>query len=186
MRLFAALPVPESATRPVDSALESLRRELPAAKWVDPPLWHVTLAFFGEVEPEAVARLARSLAAATGTEAPFEARLEGLGAFPPRGRVRVVWLGFEPGEPAARVAAAVREAARRQAVRFDDKTFAPHVTVARARRPWPETTRRRLEAFDAPGKPFRVGRVALVSSRLGSSGPRYETVAEASLGGEAA
>lgn len=186
MRLFAAVPVPAAARRGPASSLGALRPELPDAKWVAQELWHLTLAFFGEVADETLDRLARALRDEVVAVRPFEARLEGLGAFPPRGRVRVVWLGLEPSQAVAGLARAVREAASREAVAFDGKAFASHVTVARARRPWPESARSRLAEVDAAGEPFRVDRIALVSSRLGPAGPSYETVAEALLAGGAA
>ncbi|NED21392.1 RNA 2',3'-cyclic phosphodiesterase, partial [Streptomyces sp. SID9913] len=92
MRLFAAVLPPEDVTRELAAEVERLRA-LPGAdalRWTGRPGWHLTLAFYGEVEdvlvPDLDARLAR---AASRTE-PFELALGGGGRF---GRGRALWTG---------------------------------------------------------------------------------------------
>lgn len=187
MRLFAAVELPEAARRRIAAHAAGERAGLPPAGWVRAEAIHLTLAFFGEVEAERAAGLAAALRAGAGTQAPFEARLAGAGGFPPRGPVRVVWLGVEPAAALGALAEAVRTAAAAASFAFDDKPFAPHVTLARCRNPWPAPLRERLERLAPPAaEAWPVRRAVLVESELAPGGPRYRTLAELPLAEAAA
>ena len=186
MRLFAAVELPAEARREIEDRVAHERGRLPAASWVRAENLHLTLAFFGEVAESALRELTASLAAATAPLAPIAARLAGAGGFPPRGPVRVVWLGVEPVESLARLAQAIREAAARAGAPADDKPFQSHVTLARCRRPWPPAARERLPAL-APSEPIalEIGAAALIASELAPGGSRYTRLAALGLGGAA-
>ena len=187
MRLFAAVELPEPARRLVLAHVGGVRRDLPSAARVRAEALHLTLVFFGDVATESAGGLAAALAAGARSCAQFTARLAGAGGFPPRGPVRVAWLGVEPAEALGALAAAVRAAAAAAGFAFDAKPFAPHVTLARCRSPWPAPWRDRLARL-APEEPvaWPVRRALLVESALAPGGARYSTVAELPLAGEAA
>jgi 2'-5' RNA ligase len=187
VRLFAAVELPEPARRSVLAHVAGVRAELPPAAWVRSEALHLTLVFFGEVAAERSGELATALAAAAGSCPAFPARLSGAGGFPPRGPVRVVWLGVEPADRFGALAAAVRGAAAASGFAFDAKPFAAHVTLARCRSPWPAPWRERLARLALPGDiEWAVRRAALIESELAPGGSRYRTVAELPLAGEAA
>src|SRR2546426_7761098 len=61
-------------------------------KWVKPEHSHLTLVFLGDVEDARVA----SVVEAVGRDldiSPFDIVFQGIGAFPPRGAPRVLWVG---------------------------------------------------------------------------------------------
>ncbi|MCZ4637138.1 2'-5' RNA ligase family protein, partial [Streptomyces rubrogriseus] len=96
MRLFAAVLPPEDVTAALAAEVAVLRG-LPGAeglRWTGRPGWHLTLAFYGEVDDELVPELSARLARAAHRTAPFELALRGGGQF---GRGRALWAGAEGG-----------------------------------------------------------------------------------------
>src|SRR5258708_24823168 len=65
----------------------------------------------------------------------FELVYACAGRFHDRGNPRVVWLGIGAGKPElATLAGAVTDELRRRDLKFDDRPFAPHLTLARVRK----------------------------------------------------
>ncbi|MEU2385845.1 RNA 2',3'-cyclic phosphodiesterase [Streptomyces sp. NPDC012461] len=187
MRLFAAVLPPEDVTRALAAEVERLRA-LPGAdalRWTGRPGWHLTLAFYGEVEdilvPDLDARLAR---AASRTE-PFELALGGGGRF---GRGRALWTGVDGDLRTLRLLAERSEAAARKAgvPMGEHRRYRPHLTLARSRTDL--DVRPHLDVLDGfRGPAWTVTELALVRSSLPVSGvpgeqPRYEAVARHALG----
>lgn len=187
MRLFVALVPPEAALEPLRRVVERKRPYLPRARWVHGDRLHLTLAFLGESDPAGVAALTAALAARVAEVPCFRARLAEAGAFPPAGRVRVVWAGFEPAAQLDALAAAVRRAVGEAGFVCDDKPFRPHLTLARCPEPWRPEARAEVTALlEGAGEVgFEVERVALIESVLGPGGPTYTALAEARLGAPA-
>ncbi|WP_406634856.1 RNA 2',3'-cyclic phosphodiesterase [Amycolatopsis sp. WGS_07] len=118
MRLFSALRPPADVAAEIAGALGSRDREL---RWSDPAGWHITLAFYGEVDPaETSAFLGRAL---NGRKS-VDVQLAGSGTFP-----GVLWLGVA-GEDVADLAAAA-------GADDEDRPYRPHLTLARYQRPRP-------------------------------------------------
>lgn len=188
MRLFVAFEIPEEIRRRVEERTLELRSELPKARWVRGELMHLTLHFLGEVDPELLTPLQRELGTAFATGAPMELTVTGVGAFPPRGRAKVLWAGIETAGDLAGLQASVVAAARRAVGADDDRDrgrpFHPHLTLARCRRPWPRGAVERLAAGfgDDHSRPFTVDHGTLIESRLGPGGPRYRAVESYPLG----
>lgn len=172
-RLFVALLPPPEALAEVAAAVEPVRADWPRLRWVDPALWHVTLAFLGEVPDQVLPELSVRLARAAGRHRPVTLSFAGAGAFPSVARGRVFWLGLNAVPPLPRLADAVAAGARRAgAAETDRKRFHPHLTLARSRgvddlRDLVDT----LTSFN--GLTWRADAIHLVRSHLGSS-VRYE------------
>ena len=173
-RLFVGLDLPESLTQAVGELQFGLRD----ARWLDSDALHLTLAFIGEVDRSAQARIEVALG---GVEAPaLDVELHGIGHFPLRGPPRVLWVGASPAEELGRLAASVRRALGRAGHPPERRKFAPHVTIARFRRPPPPAALQdylgSFALFRTPAAP--VGSFRLISSRLLPSGARYTTEAD--------
>ncbi len=82
LRLFVAVEIPEDAKRAVASATEPWRERFPKARWPPEENWHVTLVFLGRTWPRLRPWVEERVAAVARRTAPFEARIDGLGAFP--------------------------------------------------------------------------------------------------------
>lgn len=174
MRLFAAVPLPESARQECAAVLEAARASEWPVRWVGDDLAHITLKFFGEVAPQRLDVIAEAVQAAVADTDPLQLRLDALGAFPTFRRPRVVWLGVE-APPALEL---MRDRLERLAdgIGFQPEgvPFRPHVTLGRVR----EGQRLPPGALErcgiaAMGEPFVADTVVLYESDLAAGGPQY-------------
>jgi len=178
VRLFVSLDPPAEVVDPLHTLLDSFP-DLPAAvRRIRPELWHLTLAFLGEVEEPAVPRLSARLAAVAQRTAPLQLELRGGGTFPSRGAPSVVWAGVVgDGEALAGLARAVSAAARRTGIEQPNRPYRPHLSVARVRGGEPADVTALVAALASYSSvPFAVRELRLVRSHLGPQ-PRHELLA---------
>jgi 2'-5' RNA ligase len=184
MRLFIAVPLPTELT---DRAAALLPAALPAVKRVRPELMHVTLAFLGWTPDDRLDAVIEAGRAAARAQGPFVLAFAGAGRFPGSGKPRVVWLGIGAGtSELGTLAGAVADELRRRELRFDDRPFAPHLTLARVRPeasgPEGRTVAAAVDELVVPDLRTPVDRIAVVESVLSPKGPRYTARAELPLG----
>jgi RNA 2',3'-cyclic 3'-phosphodiesterase len=177
VRLFAAIDPPADVCASLTSALGAGRDE--QLRWVPPEQWHLTLAFYGEVDETKVDKLQEGLERAAGRTQPFGVRLAGAGTFPKQsGRARVLWVGLD-GEVDAmrRLADRCAGAGRRARIAMEDRKFRAHLTLARARRETVDASDvvARLSSYTSPW--WTVSSLRLVHSTLGRE-VRHETQQE--------
>ncbi|WP_030687080.1 RNA 2',3'-cyclic phosphodiesterase [Streptomyces sp. NRRL B-1347] len=187
MRLFAAVLPPEAVVAELAGRVDDLKR-LPGAgalRWTERAGWHLTLAFFGEVDDGVVPDLTARLERAARRTPPFPLALRGGGRFGDR----ALWAGVAGGVAELRLLAGRAGAAGRRAGADVDtgRGFHPHLTLARARGaadlvPFVE------ELWGFGGVEGGVGELVLVRSHLPRGGvcgarPRYEPLAGWALGG---
>ncbi len=191
MRLFLAVELDEAVRLAAGRVATQLSRALGThgranVAWVRPENLHLTILFLGETPEAAVPPLRQALEAPLASR-PFELRLGGLGAFPPRGPARVIWLGVVEGHD--RLAAVHREVEDRLAalgVEREDRPFRAHLTLGRVRGQLGPRAGSVLSETAAAGIPASVAReVTLFESRLSPSGAIYTALGRTSLGGAA-
>jgi 2'-5' RNA ligase len=137
VRLFVAAYPPAAALDDLALRIDGLRVGQAAAAGVNTrlaarSLWHVTVAFLGEVdEKHRDAAIAAVDLAAQETEASAILRLAGGGTFG-RGNFTTMWVGLA-GDVAGlqSLAGTVRAKLRRTRLQFDRKPFRAHLTIAR-------------------------------------------------------
>lgn len=187
LRLFAAVLPPADVVDELGVAIGELKGLAGAdrLRWTAPAGWHLTLAFYGEVEEDVVPELSRRLERAARRGETFPLAVRGGGQF---GHGRALWAGAEGDLDALRLLADRAEAAARKAgvPMGEHRRYTPHLTVARSRenvdvRPYVDA----LDAF--AGRTWTVADLALVRSDLPTSGvpgeqPRYEAVGRWPLG----
>jgi len=183
VRLFIAVPLPADVR---ERAAALLPPDLPGLKPVRADLMHLTLAFLGWTADERLGDVIAAAGAATAGQGPFTLALDHAGRFPERGRPRVIWLGIGAGaDELARLASAVAEALRAREIRFDDRPFAAHLTLARVREDASLADARAAGAAAESIGPLDlrcpIERVAVVQSVLSRSGPHYTERASARL-----
>jgi 2'-5' RNA ligase len=147
-------------------------------------LWHLTLAFLGEVAPERVTRAQAAVEAAASNGWPISGlQLAGGGTFG-RGRFTVLWVGLQ-GDLRPLRTLAVREL-RQAKLPYDAQRFHSHLTLARpGNRVTPETLAADRAALDQyEGPQWSARELVLVRSFPGPH-PRHEALAKASLAGTA-
>ncbi|MER6122222.1 RNA 2',3'-cyclic phosphodiesterase [Streptomyces sp. NPDC001795] len=187
MRLFAAVLPPEDAMRELAAIVRKLEG-VPGAeglRWTERPGWHFTLAFYGEVAEDVVPDLSERLARAVRHTEPFPLSLCGGGRF----GGRTLWVGASGDIRTMQLLADRAESAGRKAglEMGEHRRYRPHLTLARSGR-GPADFRPYVTVLNAfAGCEWTVGELALVRSRLPTSGvpgeqPRYETVERWGLG----
>jgi RNA 2',3'-cyclic 3'-phosphodiesterase len=179
MRLFVAIAPPPAVLDELDVLAAPLRTSRADLRWTSREAWHVTLAFLGEVDERAVARLLPRLERAAHRHHDIGLAFAGAGAFPYPDRANVLWSGLSGDRRAlASLAASVAAGASRAGATPPDKRrFQPHLTLARCRLP---TDVSGIVAALAgyQGQTWNVDRIHLVRSQLGTSRkPRYSSVA---------
>ncbi|MFC9455357.1 RNA 2',3'-cyclic phosphodiesterase [Streptomyces sp. NPDC056983] len=182
MRLFAAVLPPDEAMAELGRAVEQLTGFEGAEhlRWTGRPGWHFTLAFYGEVPDETVPELSRRLERAAARTAPFPLALRGGGHFGDR----ALWVGAAGDVAAlARLAERAGAAARKAGLDTEEhRHYRPHLTLARGSGAGTVHLTPYAAALDTfTGEQWTVGELALVRSRLPTSGvrgerPRYEKV----------
>ena len=133
-RLFVAIDLDERARDYVAAAIQRLEHAGLDARFTPREKWHATVAFLGPAAPEKRATIGERLQAAASRCAPFDLRLDAVGAFPNPRRPRVVWVGSSsPQQTYAACAEQVRAALSELGFAFDDEAV-PHITVCRLKR----------------------------------------------------
>jgi RNA 2',3'-cyclic 3'-phosphodiesterase len=177
MRLFVAITPPTAALDELAAATAPLRDDWPQLRWTDRRTWHVTLAFLGQVDEQASARLAAQLASAARTNDALSLSVAGSGAFPGAATARVLWAGISGNSDGLdALAAAVTDGACKAGAPppGDGKGFAPHLTLAHCRRT--ADLRSVVEALAGySGMPWAASEIHLIRSLLRAR-PRYEVI----------
>lgn len=163
MRLFAAIVPPPEVLDALDDELARLgvRSSDSPLRWSGRPLWHLTLAFYGEAD---LGERTRFVAEQVRGRPALRLSLAGAGTFS-----GVLWTGVEGGVDAlGELAVALRGS-------DDDKPFHPHVTLARWKQRSAQRPARRvaeaLAGFRSPR--WRADEVVLMSSVRDHHGPTY-------------
>lgn len=173
MRLFAAILIPPEVKANLDAAVAPHRDD--PLRWTAADSWHLTLAFYGQVDDGRVPDLKSRLTRIAKKYPMLSLALAGSGQF----SQRILWIGCEgdtaPMRALARSAAA---AGRRVGASPDEGRFRAHLTLARA--PKPVDLRPYVSALGTyRGPTWTADAVALVRSHLGAGEnrrARYETL----------
>ncbi|WP_096394259.1 RNA 2',3'-cyclic phosphodiesterase [Halorubrum trapanicum] len=191
MRAFFAVDLPDSLAPAIADA-QAPFADAPGVNPVDPEQAHVTMKFLGEVdenddgtEPSLSDVIeAGERAVDRATVVPFKCAVAGLGVFPNREYVSVVWAGIDRGgDDLAALHEALEVETTALGVDPADHDFTPHVTLGRVENATgAEAVRDALDATDPEVGSFSVDEIRLVESTLTASGPEYDTVREFGLG----
>lgn len=164
-RCFVALELPADTRRTIVRVQESLRSAFPDLRYTDEANLHLTLKFLGEISAEGRAEVALQLE--TVEFSPFSIELAEAGSFPPR----IVWIAIRGADPLQ------QRIDRALAPLFEpEQRFMGHVTIARTKR-ITASFQEALGRREVPPTRAAVTSFSLQESHLGSSGPRYETIA---------
>lgn len=190
MRAFLAVPADPTWVESTRELLARVRDSLPRCSWTRPEAWHLTLRFLGEIREEAAEELAAMVGVRVSQTGGGDLAASGAVVFPPRGRPRVLGIGFAAGaavDALVDLAAVAEAAARKIGVTPEDRSFRPHVTLGRLRDPWPLDAilafRREADMWKFPL--WRVRSCVLYRSRLDPSGAVHTPVREWRMAGDA-
>jgi len=170
MRLFTALDLPERvrarfAELQIPEALD--------ARWTPPDQFHVTVRFIGEATPDEARQYEAALSEIEAN--PVECIPYGLDALPSRHDPSVLIVGLERSDALMRVYRAVSEALESEGLAPEDRSYRPHVTIARLGDLPASVVHRFLDDHDALSLPsFSVDTVHLYESTRTSTGAVHE------------
>jgi RNA 2',3'-cyclic 3'-phosphodiesterase len=188
VRLFVALYPPADALDHLAGAVEQLRLGRVAADGTNVrltarPLWHITLAFLGEVPDDRAPVAGEALREAVthwGEGAAWRPvlRLAGGGRFGRR-RFTILWVGLTGDvEALTSLAGTVRRQLQRHRMPYDRKPFRPHLTFARPGDRLPEADLQAdvatLDRYEGPD--WTVEELHVVRSYQGPK-PVHESIA---------
>ncbi|MHB1010298.1 MAG: RNA 2',3'-cyclic phosphodiesterase [Propionibacteriaceae bacterium] len=164
-RLFAAVIPPAEVVDELGRWVDPRRDD--AWRWASPADWHVTLAFYGDVEPWRYETLVEGLGETARRTSPFVLRLDGVGCFGSVDKARVLYADVEDLDGVLpRLAMSCRTAATTIGIEVARQKYHPHVTLARRDRA--SDAARHVRALgELRTRPWEVAEIVLVESFLG-------------------
>lgn len=176
LRLFAALPLPEE----IGDQLVPLQKNVSGASWRPQRNFHITLAFFGDVDLHLAQDLDEELAAIPTRQ--LELELSGMGWFGRR-EPHAVWARVRENEDLNTLAGLCARAGKRLGLRMEKRSYTPHVTLAYCH----GTPLSAAESFVSRNAgfgsgPFWVDRFHLYSSHFGKGASQYVAEADYPMG----
>jgi RNA 2',3'-cyclic 3'-phosphodiesterase len=177
VRLFVAIAIPDVVRETIAGFLKDMRAIAPQTKWVRPDNLHVTLKFLGETDPQ---RLNDIISALRSVRSPQPVSLEfrGLGFFPNEKRPRVLWIGMDSSSNLKTLAQDIDQAVHRLGFSLENKTFTPHLTLARFNTPGlPPSLAAAVKQYSSRNFGSLVAKeFHLIESKLKPNGAEYTTL----------
>lgn len=187
-RLFFAL----DATNPLSESflptykklkINADRREM-IIKWVPVDNFHITVTFLGEHPEEDIPALKETLKEVCSHFAPFDLKIEDVGAFANEHDARVLWLGVQNkrclGEFKEGLDTALLE--KNLLLQPEQRNFSPHLTFGRLRNP--RSVKDMISPFKRKsfGK-IHVSEIVLYESKMQGAFPIYAPIFRCALTG---
>ncbi len=177
MRAFIAIDLPDSLQATLAATQGEFRQSAPDARWSRPEGIHLTLKFLGEISDAQTKQVVETLAQ-LGPFEPFEIEVNGFGWFPNAQRPRVFWAGITAPPALAELAAKIEARLEKTGFAREDRTFSPHLTLARFKVPRPQPDLSAAVASRAQGSlgKFKASEFFLFESKLSPQGSQYRKV----------
>lgn len=189
LRLFVAVELTDEARSAIRDVIEGVVESgVKNLRPVRPETVHLTLKFLGDVPPNRVQDLAKTLKPVAGALTPFSVVLSGSGVFPSPAKTRVLWLGIGGDTTAlSELQLGIEDAVASLGFARDRKPFSPHLTVARldnrASRSDRSLAAEALASLPHPdGVEIPVLSISIMRSILGRGGATHRRLAELPLG----
>jgi len=186
MRLFVAIELDENVRAALSRSQHALKPLCPDVRWVAPPLLHLTIQFLGDVPDQQVPAVTEAVTRAAAEAESFTMQVARSGCFPPRGPVRIVWVGA--GDSSGRLEHCVQrigEELFEVGYPPEDRPFSAHITVGRVKDDRSGgALRRAVEKHSFDEREQSVTSITLMSSVLDRQGPTYAPIHHAGLGGQ--
>ncbi len=203
MRIFFGATLPDATKREITEIQETLRPNIPTARFEGVDKLHITLQFIGDFSERELDRLFASAVEQLGhcTHKSPATDITGISYFPDERVRRGIWLDCRDDGSLATFANALKTASWEFGIVPESRAFKPHITIARLR----EAVDKQRRTYGVYGRPGRaesrstadlqklVGEsklsverffptsVALFESTLKPSGSQYRILQEYSL-----
>jgi len=170
-RLFVAIRIDPNPK--MEEVIENLGN-FPSTKTVRKENLHINLKFLGDVEEKQIEESKKILKELRDFK-PFKVKLEGIGAFPSKEYIKVIWIGVKSSK--------IEEIAEEIEIKYAERGFkkrkrnyVPHVTLARVKNKPKQDIKKVFEKYDKKYKEIEVKEIELIESELTPKGPIYKTV----------
>lgn len=148
IRLFIALPIPNELVLIIHDWSKLLQTELPFRRWVDPANYHITLKFLGKTSNDKIDQIKENLHTASAGIKPFQLILKRLGSFGPSIAPTVLWAGIHGDLSQLRqLQKSIEHAMESIGFIKEERTFHPHITLARHFRGHTKVDQKILSSF---------------------------------------
>ena len=169
-RTFLALELPDAIKAALRRRIERLAHALPEVRFVDVAGLHLTLAFLGELDNAHLAAATEAAEEAASAHAPITLRLARLGTFGSARSPRVIWVGLA-GEVAqlGALQSTLADALAARGFPREARPFAPHLTLARIKKPLSDdllAALARLQGEPAPDAAWQADALSVMKSEL--------------------
>lgn len=192
MRLFLGIELEDpvralcaGVVRDLSASLRRVRANV-SVRWIPEENLHITLWFFGSMSEAQSNAIGEQLRLPWTINA-FAVSFAGLGAFPPSGPARILWLGLEDGaEPLTEIYAELARRLGPLGFEPERRPYHPHITIGRVRDASSFDSRKAREVLAASGaRPgtSQVRFLTLFQSHVSSAGARYEPLLRVPLKG---
>jgi 2'-5' RNA ligase len=171
VRCFIAVGLEDGPAASLTAWLESTRELFPELGVTSPANLHLTLAFLGELDADAVVAAGAAVREAAAGRHGWTMQWSSAGVFPSASRPRVLWMGVDGGDGLVGAHTALSLGLAASGLPVEERLYRPHLTLARVRRQGLGRERRaELAAHLATlpvVHPSRVVSLVLYQSRLG-------------------
>lgn len=176
MRAFLGISISEELKRKILSVQKKFSNF--DIKFVEPENLHFNLKFFREISDEEIGKLKQVLEQVTEKYEPFEIEIKGMGVFPNKNYIRVIWIGVKNGyNTITSLAESIQDSIEILGFLKEEK-FVSHLTLGRVRTARNKNELRSLieEFEDIEIGKMKVEEIKLFKSKLSPNGPVYEEV----------
>jgi RNA 2',3'-cyclic 3'-phosphodiesterase len=182
-RMFAAIDLTDEIRERIKRTQQLLDEAGWKCRWVAEQRMHMTVRFYGDLEPGTVEQLQEELRARLAQQPAFELRVSRVGAFPGPNRPRTLWLGIDDYfQQLGKLRKAVDDATAAVGIEPEPGPYRPHLTVGRLSHDFKVDEDEAIEAFQEFGSYEPLywvpEQLNLVRSKFGRGGVQY-TVVEA-------
>ncbi len=184
MRLFIAIDPPREMRTCLNLLARGLAEDVPCVRPVTAENLHLTLHFLGDVADDDVSLVSDAVVRVAAEHSPCAAKVCSVGSFGRRAAPSILWAGVEGVDGLLRIQSSLGGELRKAQVACDDRSFIPHITIARVRAG--RRVRRLAPLIDTYADMdfgiLHIESIALVKSTLTPEGASYETLLKPSLG----
>lgn len=183
MRLFIAVELSEEIKAELRRLQSLVVKTSPSLRLTTPEQMHITLKFLGDTPDETFPQVQELFHTIVDKHRTCSLSLSHTGCFPPRGKVRVVWVGVDdPDKVLAQCAASFSEEFASLGYPSEKREFTPHVTLARVKKaPENPALREYVGGISPERLTQNVESISLIESVLGPEGAEYHTLTHGSL-----
>jgi RNA 2',3'-cyclic 3'-phosphodiesterase len=179
-RMFCAFELPEDLRRAIAEHSRKVREAVAdaAASWSRPENIHLTVKFFGNVDPGRVPVISATAARVVKEFSSIQIAVGKTGVFPRPSRPQVLWIGVEDQSGGLlKLQQRLEDAFAREGFPKEDRAFRPHLTIARIRRP--QNADHLAEAhlgLEFSNVAVSLNELVLIRSELSPKGSQYTAI----------